>query len=330
MASDPLKTSDPIRFGDDLELDLRAYELRRSGQRLRLERIPMELLLLLIERRGELVTREQIIERVWGKDVFLDTESGINAAIRKIRQVLKDDPEQPRFVQTVTGKGYRFVAPIEEVSPPPLTPFPAPDKPSPSTENLLGKKVSHYRIVQMLGGGGMGVVYMAEDLKLGRRVAMKFLPGELASDPNAFERLQREARAASALDHPNICSIYQLGEHEGQPFIVMQLLEGQTLREWIESAANQDASSRLKNLLDFAIQVADGLEAAHQKGIIHRDIKPANIFITRRGQAKILDFGIAKFVDAAELADGKSGVIPRAPEGSNAAVVDAHLTRTGA
>ena len=171
---------------------------------------------------------------------------------------------------------------------------------------------------------------MAEDLKLGRRVAMKFLPGELASDPTAFERLQQEARAASALDHPNICSIYQLGEHEGQPFIVMQLLEGQTLREWIESGANQDASSRLKNMLDLAIQITDGLEAAHQRGIIHRDIKPANIFITRRGQAKILDFGVAKFVDAAELADAKSGVIPHPLEGSDDAASDKHLTRTGA
>src|SRR3981081_1092813 len=116
MVSNPLRTADPIRFGDDFELDLRAYELRRSGRPLKLERIPMELLTLLIERRGELVTREQIIEGIWGKDVFLDTESGINAAIRKIRQVLKDDPERPRFVQTVTGTGSRFVAPVENVS----------------------------------------------------------------------------------------------------------------------------------------------------------------------------------------------------------------------
>src|SRR6266516_1725942 len=115
MASNPLKTADPIRFAGDFELDLSAYELRRSGRPLKLERIPLELLLILIEHRGELVTREQIIERIWGKDVFLDTESGINGAIRKIRQALKDDPEEPRFLQTVTGKGYRFVTPIERV-----------------------------------------------------------------------------------------------------------------------------------------------------------------------------------------------------------------------
>ena len=299
MSSNPVRTADPIRFADNFELDLRAYELRRSGRPLKIERIPMELLRLLIERPGELVTREQIIEGIWGKDVFLDTESGINAAVRKIRQVLKDDPERPRFVQTVTGKGYRFIAPIEEPSPPPARPSLVIDDRFPPTENLLGKKISHYRVLQFLGGGGMGVVYKAEDLKLGRQVALKFLPAELVSDPAAFLRLEQEARAASALDHPNICSIHQLGEHEGQPFIVMQLLEGQTLREWIAGMATRNPASQAKDLVHLAIQIADGLAAAHQKGIIHRDIKPANIFITRQGQAKILDFGVAKFMDAA-------------------------------
>jgi len=315
MSSNPVRTADPIRFADNFELDLRAYELRRSGRPLKIERIPMELLRLLIERPGELVTREQIIEGIWGKDVFLDTESGINAAVRKIRQVLKDDPERPRFVQTVTGKGYRFIAPIEEPNPPPARPDLVIDDRFPPTESLLGKKISHYRVLQFLGGGGMGVVYKAEDLKLGRQVALKFLPAELVSDPVAFLRLEQEARAASALDHPNICSIHQLGEHEGQPFIVMQLLEGQTLREWIAGMATRNPASQAKDLVHLAIQITDGLAAAHQKGIIHRDIKPANIFITRQGQAKILDFGVAKFMDAtvsteanapAELA-GESG-----------------------
>jgi serine/threonine protein kinase/tetratricopeptide (TPR) repeat protein len=316
MASNPLKTADPIRFGEDFELDLRAYQLRRSGRPLKLERIPMELLILLIERRGELVTREQIIERIWGKDVFLDTDSGTNAGIRKIRQVLKDDRERPRFVQTVTGKGYRFIAPLDEPNPPPAHPSLVIDDRFPSAETLLGKKISHYRVLQFVGGGGMGVVYKAEDLKLGRQVALKFLPAELARDPVAFQRLEQEARAASALDHPNICSIYQLGEHEGQPFIVMQLLEGQTLREWIAGLATRNPVSQTRDLVDLAIQITKGLAAAHLKGIIHRDIKPANIFITRQGQAKILDFGVAKFMGAtgsteangpAEI-DGESGV----------------------
>jgi tetratricopeptide (TPR) repeat protein/DNA-binding winged helix-turn-helix (wHTH) protein/TolB-like protein/predicted Ser/Thr protein kinase len=324
MASDPLSTPDPIRFGDHFELDIRAYELRRSGRAIKLERIPMELLILLIERRGELVTREQIIQGVWGNDVFLDTESGINAAIRKIRLVLKDDPERPRFVQTVTGKGYRFIATIQSPAPSPSLPSPVIGDRLPSAENLLGKKISHYRILQLLGGGGMGVVYKAEDLKLGRQVALKFLPTELARDPAAFQRLEQEARAASALDHPNICSIYHLGEDQGQPFIVMQLLEGQTLREWIPAMALR-SPSQIKDMVNVAIQITDGLEAAHQKGIIHRDIKPANIFITGQGQAKILDFGVAKFMDEAGASEEK-GV----GQASGANMAATHLTQTGA
>jgi serine/threonine protein kinase len=142
----------------------------------------------------------------------------------------------------------------------------------------------------------MGVVYRAEDLKLGRPVAIKFLPSELADDAKAFARFEQEARAASALDHRNICSIYELGEYDEQPFIVMQLLEGQTLREWIEKGGNRNVRERLRELLDVAIQIADGLDAAHQKGIVHRDIKPANVFVTNAAEAKILDFGVAKFL----------------------------------
>ena len=328
MASEPVRLPDPIRFGGDYELDLRAFEVRRSGQALKLERIPMEVLVLLVERRGQLVTRDEIVERVWGKGVFLDTDNSINAAIRKIRQLLKDDSDRPRFVMTITGKGYRFVAPIEEAATsgqavPPL-PIPVPG------ESLFGKKVSHYRVLQLLGSGGMGVVYKAEDLKLGRPVALKFLHEELARDAAAFERLQREARAASALDHPNICSIYQLGEHEGQPFIVMQFLEGQTLRDWIGAASPQSTASRVEKLVEFAIQIADGLQAAHEKSIVHRDIKPANIFITSREQAKILDFGVAKFQDA-EL---QNGGLPEAKPAEGPAGMhmrtDSLLTLTGA
>jgi len=266
-------------------LDLRTGELWCGGNKQPLPNQCFQILAALLEKPGEMVSREELVNRLWASGVFVDFEGNLNKAIKRLRGVLNDTAEQPRFIETLPRHGYRFIAPVSSKA----------GNPTKST-SLTGKKISHYRVLEVIGGGGMGMVYAAEDLKLDRRVALKFLPEELASDPVALHRFEREARTASALNHPNICTIYDVLEYESQPVLVMEFLEGETLRDHLATLRAEQKKLRVDDLVRIALAISAALQAAHEKNIIHRDIKPANIYLTNSEQVKILDFGLAKLL----------------------------------
>ena len=284
---------------------------------------------MLLEREGKIVTREEIKGRLWPNDTVVDFDHSINATIKALRRALGDSADNPRYIETLARRGYRLMRHdrVPGVSAGNRTwrgrlrrrPF--------QSSSLTGKKVSHYRVLDVIGGGGMGMVFKAEDLKLGRLVALKFLPEEFAGDAVALKRFEREAQTASALNHPNICTIYEIEEHEGQPFIAMELLQGDNLRDHL--SASKQKPLPLRELLEISAQICDGLQAAHDKGIIHRDIKPANIFLCKSGTVKILDFGLAKLAGsdvALERAEAASTTVPKTFSTES---LENTLTRTG-
>ena len=283
-----------ICFGP-FQLDLRTGELHRNGSRVRVPDQSIKVLTMLVQSSGEVVTRQELHQKLWPNGTIVEFDNGINAVIRRLREALEDSAETPRFIETLPRRGYRFLVPVVQAGSAEAVPT---SEPEPCSDELLGRTISHYRIVSKLGQGAMGVVYQAEDTRLGRSVAIKFLPEELSDDPRALERFEREARAASALNHPNICTVYEVDEHEGVRFIATEHVAGTSLDELISAEGLP-----VNEVLSYSTQIADALAKAHSAGIVHRDLKPSNIMVTNDALVKVLDFGLAKVRPAQAVFD---------------------------
>src|SRR5215467_7527730 len=274
-----------VRFGP-FQLDLRALELRRNGMKVRVPDQSIKVLAKLVEEPGEVVTREELHQKLWPNGTIVEFDFGINSAVKRLRQALEDSAETPRFIETLPRRGYRFLVEVETTA---SREADQPSEPEATSGQPESEMISHYRVLERLGEGAMGVVYKAEDTKLGRFVALKFLAEQLSDDPQALLRFERESRAASALNHPNICTIYDVNEHADLPFIVMEYVEGRTLDKLIAHGGLE-----LSQVLRYAVDIADAFAKAHAAAVIHRDLKPGNIMVARDGAVKVLDFGIAK------------------------------------
>ena len=288
------------------DLDMRTGELWRDGTRILLQEHSFAILRRLIECPGDVVTRDELRARLWPNGTIVDFEHGLNTAMKRLREALGDDAERPQFIETLRRRGYRFIAPVRTVSVPSKQGEPdlrlvPPAEPAARFGDSV--PIGLYRLIEKIGSGTMGEIYLAEDRLLKRQVALKFLPPAFAADAGRLARLQREAEVLASLNHPNIAAIHGLGEAEGHRCLVLEFVEGETLAARIRRRPMAAAEA-----FEVCGQIADALEAAHEKGIVHRDLNPGNVKISAQGRVKLLDFGLAK-----AFADQRPPGAPREP-----------------
>jgi eukaryotic-like serine/threonine-protein kinase len=297
---------------DDVVVDCQGFRVLKDGQARTLEPRAFDLLRFLLENHGRLLEKQTLFDNVW-KDAFV-TDNALTRAIKEIRRVIGDDASAPRYIETIPRRGYRFIAQVKiqasRVSEPPPQVAESEAMQLTARTPEAAAAAFHYKIIRKLGQGGGGVAYLGEDSRLRRTVVLKFLSEALVTDERARRRFLREARLASALDHPNVCAIHEINEIEGFRFIVMQYAEGETLKQVIN---NQPLGSEAT--FSIALQIADALQTAHERGIIHRDIKPGNIIVNDSGRVKVLDFGLAKSI-AHEASDSNGESIDITQQGA--------------